>query len=136
MGKILVKRVYEPCATSDGFRVLVDRLWPRGLSKETVKLDLWLPDIGPSTALRKWFGHDPARWTEFQCLYRAELKEKTIPLASIINQTKTGSVTLLYSAKDELHNQAVALQSFLLERLCLQIGITNTSATISRSRNS
>ena len=136
MGKILVKRVYEPCATSDGFRVLVDRLWPRGLSKETVKLDLWLPDIGPSTALRKWFGHDPARWTEFQCHYQAELKEKTILVDSIVNQTKTGSVTLLYSAKDELHNQAVALQSFLLERLCLQIGITNTSATISRSRNS
>lgn len=136
MGKILVKRVYEPCATSDGFRVLVDRLWPRGLSKEAVKLDLWLPDIGPSTALRKWFGHDPARWTLFQCHYQAELKEKTILVDSIVNQTKTGSVTLLYSAKDELHNEAVALQSFLLERLCLQIGITNTSATISRSRNS
>lgn len=114
--KIQVKRVYEPVAKSDGFRVLVDRLWPRGLSKEDVHIDLWLREIGPSTALRKWFNHDPARWTEFQRRYHAELKEKTALLATIKKQAKTSPVTLLYSAKDKQHNQAVALQSFFLKR--------------------
>lgn len=112
--KILVKRVYEPWAKSDGFRVLVDRLWPRGISKEDAHIDLWLREIGPSTVLRGWFNHEPARWVEFQRRYHAELKENRPLLASIINQTKTGPVTLLYSAKDEQHNQAVALRSFLL----------------------
>lgn len=114
MGKILIKRVYEPAAKSDGFRVLVDRLWPRGIPKSDAKLDLWLPDLGPSTALRKWFNHDPARWTEFQHRYHAELKEKPALLATITEQAKTRPVSLLYSAKDEQHNQAVALRSFLL----------------------
>lgn len=117
MGKILVKRVYEPAAKSDGFRVLVDRLWPRGISKEAAKLDLWLPDLGPSTALRQWFNHDPARWAEFQRRYHTELKEKTALLAAIKQEAKTRPVTLLYSAKDEEHNQAVALQSYLLKRI-------------------
>jgi len=116
MGKILVKRVYEPVTKSDGFRVLVDRLWPRGISKEAAELDLWLPDLGPSTSLRKWFNHDPARWAEFNRRYHAELKKKSALLATITKQAKTSSVTLLYSAKDERHNQAVALQSFLLKR--------------------
>ena len=115
MGKILVKRVYEPAGKSDGFRVLVDRLWPRGLTKSDAKLDLWLPDLGPSTTLRKWFNHDPARWTEFCRRYHAELKEKAALLATITEQAKTRSVTLLYSAKDERHNQAVAIRSFLLK---------------------
>jgi uncharacterized protein YeaO (DUF488 family) len=114
--RIQVKRVYKPTAKSDGFRVLVDRLWPRGISKEAAKLDLWLPDLGPSTALRQWFNHDPIRWVEFQRRYHAELKDKTSLLATITKQAKTSSVTLLYSAKDERHNQAVALQSFLLKR--------------------
>ncbi|OQW37606.1 MAG: hypothetical protein A4E19_13085 [Nitrospira sp. SG-bin1] len=114
--KIFVKRGYEPAAKSDGFRVLVDRLWPRGLSKEDAHIDLWLREIGPSTTLRKWFNHDPARWAEFQRRYHAELKQKTALLATIIEQAKTGSVTLLYSAKDEEHNQAIALRSFLLNR--------------------
>lgn len=117
MGKILVKRVYEPAAESDGFRVLVDRLWPRGISKADAKLDLWLKDIGPSTVLRIWFNHDPARWKEFQCRYHAELKEKTTFLAIITEQAKTRPVTLLYSAKDEQHNQAVALLRFLMKQL-------------------
>jgi uncharacterized protein YeaO (DUF488 family) len=116
MGKILVKRVYEPAAKSDGFRLLVDRLWPRGLSKENAHIDLWLREIGPSTALRKWFNHDPARWAEFQRRYDAELKEKATLLATIKKHAKTKPVTLLYSAKDEQHNQAVALRSFLLKR--------------------
>ena len=114
--KILVKRIYEPAAKSDGFRVLVDRLWPRGISKENVKLDLWLPDLGPSTELRKWFNHDPAKWDEFRRRYHAELKAKTALLATITEQAKTRPITLLYSAKDEQHNQAVALQSFLLKK--------------------
>ncbi|MBL8038228.1 MAG: DUF488 family protein [Nitrospira sp.] len=113
--KVFIKRIYEPVAKSDGFRVLVDRLWPRGLSKSEVKLDLWLPDLGPSTALRQWFNHDPARWKEFNRRYFAELKDKTALLTAITEQAKTRSVTLLYSAKDEEHNQAVALRSYLLQ---------------------
>ncbi|MGQ0555819.1 MAG: DUF488 domain-containing protein [Nitrospiraceae bacterium] len=132
--RIQVKRVYEPTATSDGFRVLVDRLWPRGISKEAAKLDLWLPDLGPSTSLRKWFNHDPARWAEFQRRYHAELKKKSALLATITEQAKTRPVTLLYSAKDEQHNQAVTLRSFL-KRPSSQNPITRTPATISRPRN-
>lgn len=132
--RIQVKRVYEPTATSDGFRVLVDRLWPRGISKEAAKLDLWLPDLGPSTSLRKWFNHDPARWSEFQRRYHAELKKKKALLATITEQAKTRPVTLLYSAKDEQHNQAVALRSFL-QRPSSKNPITRTPATISRPRN-
>lgn len=111
--KILIKRIYEPAAKSDGFRVLVDRLWPRGLSKENAKLDLWLPDIGPSTELRQWFKHDQERWDEFQRRYYAELKGKTELVAELMGWAKNGMVTLLYSAKDEQHNQAVALRSYL-----------------------
>lgn len=113
MGKILVKRVYEPATKSDGFRVLVDRLWPRGLSKENAHIDLWLREIGPSTTLRKWFKHDPVRWAEFRRRYHAELKEKSALLATIKARAKTRPVTLLYSAKDEQHNQAIVLRSFL-----------------------
>jgi uncharacterized protein YeaO (DUF488 family) len=134
MGKILVKRVYEPATEADGFRVLVDRLWPRGISKEAAKLDLWLPDLGPSTALRQWFNHDPAQWTEFQRRYHTELKKKSALVATITKQAKTRPVTLLYSAKDEQHNQAVALRS-LLKRPRLQNPIPRTPATISRPRN-
>lgn len=119
MGKIQVKRIYKPAAKSDGFRVLVDRLWPRGLSKSDAKLDLWLPDLGPSTALRQWFNHDPARWTEFCRRYDVELKQKTAFIDTIKKQAKTRPVSLLYSAKDEHHNQAVALQSFLQEQSAL-----------------
>jgi uncharacterized protein YeaO (DUF488 family) len=115
-GKIHVKRVYEPATESDGFRVLVDRLWPRGISKEAAKLDLWLPDLGPSTTLRQWFNHDPARWAEFQRRYHAELQKNTALLATITEQAKISPVTLLYSAKDEQHNQAVALRILLLKR--------------------
>lgn len=116
MGTIQIKRVYEPAAKADGFRMLVDRLWPRGMSKEDAKIDLWLRDIGPSTVLRKWFNHDPAKWVEFQHRYHTELKKKATLLATIKNKAKTRPVTLLYSSKDERHNQAVVLQSFLLKR--------------------
>ena len=116
MGKILVKRVYAPAAESDGFRVLVDRLWPRGISKAEAKLDLWLREISPSTALRKWFNHDPVRWTEFQRRYHAELNDQKELVADLKGRAKEGTVTLLYSAKDEQHNQAVAIRSFMLKR--------------------
>lgn len=132
---IQVKRVYEPTAKSAGYRVLVDRLWPRGISKEAAKLDLWLLDLGPSTALRKWFGHDPARWEEFQRRYHAELKEKKTLLATITEQAKARPVTLLYSAKDAQHNQAVALQNFLLQQPASLNPVTRTSVTIHRPRN-
>lgn len=111
--KILIKRVYEPAVKSDGFRVLVDRLWPRGLSKTTAQIDLWLREIGPSTTLRKWFHHDPVRWMEFIRRYHTELKTKTVLLATIKKQAQIGPVTLLYSAKDERHNHAVVLLNFL-----------------------
>ena len=112
---ILVKRIYEPAAESDGFRVLVDRLWPRGIAKERAALDLWLPDLGPSTELRQWFNHDPTRWDEFRRRYQAELKEKKELVEELEGRAKEGMVTLLYSAKDEAHNQAVVLQQYLLK---------------------
>ena len=121
--KVMVKRIYEPAARSDGFRVLVDRLWPRGISKSDAKFDLWLPDFGPSTALRQWFKHDPAKYQEFQRRYHAELEQKTALLASIKGPAKTRTVTLLYSAKDEQHNQAVALRIFLVKRTTIRIPI-------------
>lgn len=123
---ILVKRIYEPAAKSDGFRVLVDRLWPRGIAKEAAKLDLWLPDLGPSTELRKWFNHDPAKWDEFRRRYHDELKGKKEPVADLKGRAKEGMVTLLYSAKDEAHNQAVALQQYLLKSSVVRLegGVT------------
>ena len=111
-----IKRIYEPAVKGDGYRILVDRLWPRGISKVAAHIDLWMRDIAPSTALRQWFNHDPSKWEEFRRRYQAELQEKTALLATITEQAKTGPVTLVYSAKDEQHNQAVALQSFLEER--------------------
>jgi uncharacterized protein YeaO (DUF488 family) len=110
---IRIKRVYEPQSPDDGKRILVDRLWPRGLSKEKAGVDLWLKDIAPSTELRKWFGHDPAKWTEFQKRYRAEEKENAEPLTALKREAKAGLVTLLFGAKDEEHNEAIILQSIL-----------------------
>ncbi len=112
----MVKRIYQAAAKSDGFRVLVDRLWPRGLSKEKAGVDLWLRDIAPSTPLRRWFGHDPARWAEFQSRYRRELTKKTDLLSMLVNRAKRGRVTLLYSASDERCNQAVVLKAMLSRR--------------------
>src|SRR5271163_1147582 len=103
-----VKRTYDPSEKSDGFRVLVDRLWPRGISKERAHLDLWLKEIAPSDALRKWFGHDPKRWTEFTARYRKELRAKKELLQEIKKlEVAHGTVTLLYSAHDQLHNEAI-----------------------------
>ena len=110
---IRIKRVYKEPDPSDGRRILVDRLWPRGLTKEKAKVDLWLKDIAPSTELRKWFSHDPAKWAEFQSRYHHELKSKGNQLATLKEEIVQGSVTLLYGAKDEQHNEAVVLQAIL-----------------------
>jgi len=109
-----LKRAYDAPDPTDGYRVLVDRLWPRGLSREKAHLDLWLKEIAPSDQLRKWFGHDAKRWIEFQKRYRAELREKSALIKQLKELEKQqGTVTLIYSAHDELHNQAVALATIL-----------------------
>ena len=110
---IRVKRIYEAPAPDDGARVLVDRVWPRGVSKEEADLALWLKDIAPSTALRKWFGHDPARWDEFQKRYREELDADRPAVDELRGLLKKGRVTLLYGARDTEHNQAVALAAYM-----------------------
>jgi uncharacterized protein YeaO (DUF488 family) len=109
---IKLKRVYEQPAASDGKRILVDRLWPRGLTKEKAAVDLWLKEVAPSNDLRKWFAHDPAKWPEFKTRYRAELKQNSEAVAELKAATK-GNTTLLYGAKDEEHNEAVVLQELL-----------------------
>jgi uncharacterized protein YeaO (DUF488 family) len=109
---ILLKRAYELPATSDGTRVLVDRLWPRGLAKVKAKIDLWLKEVAPSTELRQWFGHDPEKWPEFQKRYRAELKGNPA-LSELKALSLQGDITLVYAAKDQLHNEAVVLQHIL-----------------------
>jgi uncharacterized protein YeaO (DUF488 family) len=110
---IAVKRVYEPPAKSDGQRVLVDRLWPRGLSREKAELTLWLKEIAPSDELRQWFDHKAERWEEFQRRYAAELADKAGPLRELGNLLDNGRVTLLFGAHDEKHNNAVALAAWL-----------------------
>jgi uncharacterized protein YeaO (DUF488 family) len=109
-----LKRAYDPAEPGDGVRILVDRLWPRGVSKEKAALDDWIKDVAPSTALRKWFGHDPARWAEFQHRYRAELREQSVVLDRVRVLAKAHVVTLVYSAHDVQHNDAVVLRSVLL----------------------
>lgn len=112
--RIAIKRIYEEPVPADGARILVDRLWPRGVSKERAKLDLWLKGIAPSTELREWFGHDPKKWIGFQKKYKIELANNEEPVAElkkIIRQNKT--VTLLYAAKDEEHNEAVVINNLL-----------------------
>ena len=111
--KLTIKRVYEEPDKDDGTRILIDRLWPRGLSKEKAHVDLWLKEIAPSTELRKWFAHDPAKWTEFKTRYRAELKHNSEQLAVLKQAIIKGPVTLLYGAKDEQHNDAIVLQELL-----------------------
>ena len=114
---IKIKRIYEQASREDGFRVLVDRLWPRGMSKEKAKINLWLKEIAPSDDLRNWFSHDPVKWDEFMKKYEDELRPKKELVQKIRQAEKEhGTVTLLYSAKDEKHNQAVALTT-LLKRL-------------------
>ena len=108
-----LKRVYEQPSKKDGSRVLVERLWPRGVSKERAAVDLWLKDIAPSPELRTWFGHDPARWEQFQKRYWKELEEKKEAVRLLKKKGKQGTVTLVYAARDEEHNGALALKRFL-----------------------
>jgi uncharacterized protein YeaO (DUF488 family) len=107
---IQLKRAYLPPSDADGVRVLVDRLWPRGLRKSDAAIDRWLKDIAPSTELRRWFGHDPERWSEFRRRYRAELSHKADLLAELRRIARAGRLTLIYAARDELHNEAVVLR--------------------------
>ncbi len=110
---IKLKRVYEEPDETDGFRILIDRLWPRGLSKDKAKVDMWLKDIAPGDPLRKWFSHDPGKWAQFKVRYFEELNDKR-ELADVIKEKeKRGTVTLLFGAKDENHNNAVALKEYI-----------------------
>ena len=108
-----IKRVYEPALESDGYRVLIDRLWPRGVSREQAKLDEWLKELAPSHELRKWFGHDPARFDEFRRRYVEELRDQGRLLTALRRRARLGSLTLVYSARDTEHNDAVVLAEVL-----------------------
>jgi uncharacterized protein YeaO (DUF488 family) len=110
--EIKLKRVYEKPDEKDGFRILVDRLWPRGLTKEKAAVDLWLKNIAPTTELRKWFNHDPEKWKEFQNRYIKEVEENKEAVSILRGHLKTGVVTLLYASKDEVHNEALVLKNY------------------------
>jgi uncharacterized protein YeaO (DUF488 family) len=116
---IQTKRAYDPPNERDGRRILVDRLWPRGVSKERAALDGWLKEVAPSTELRRWFGHDPARWDEFVRRYKAELAapEQQAALATLAGYAAAGPLTLIYAAKDTTHNEAAVLADLLQQRL-------------------
>ncbi len=111
--KITIKRAYDPPSSADGVRILVDRLWPRGVSKESLEMDMWLKDVAPSAELRKWFGHDPERWPEFKRRYIAELKQNAAACEAIVAAARKHHVTLLFGAKDLEHNNAVVLRDFI-----------------------
>jgi uncharacterized protein YeaO (DUF488 family) len=113
---VRLKRAYEKPARDDGIRILIDRLWPRGVRKADAELDQWVKEIAPSTALRKWFGHDAARWPEFRRRYAEEIRQHPDELGQLRDLARKGPVTLVYSAHDELHNDAVVLRKLLLSR--------------------
>jgi uncharacterized protein YeaO (DUF488 family) len=113
---VKLKRAYDPAVSGDGKRILVDRLWPRGVSKARAHLDSWMKDIAPSTELRTWFDHVPARWEEFRRRYRDELKQHRALLSELRRLARGGAITLVYGAKDEAHNEAVVLRNVLLGR--------------------
>ena len=113
---ILLKRAYDRSARADGKRLLVERLWPRGIKKSDLPLDDWVKDIAPSTELRKWFSHDPAKWTEFRRRYRAELVTKPEIWKPLLEAVRTSTITLVYSSHDTEHNNAVVLKEFLDSR--------------------
>jgi uncharacterized protein YeaO (DUF488 family) len=113
---IRLKRAYEPPAAADGARVLIDRLWPRGVRKQNAAIDAWEKELAPSTELRKWFGHDPTRWNEFRRRFRTELRRHRTQLDRLRDLARLKPITLVYSARDELHNDAVVLRDVLLDR--------------------
>lgn len=118
MTRVTLKRVYEPASRTDGCRILVDRIWPRGLTKTKAAVDLWLKDVAPSTTLRKWFGHRPERWAEFRQRYLKELRADCDAAGALLDAASHHRhVTLLFSARDEKRNQAVVLQGFLTKQL-------------------
>jgi uncharacterized protein YeaO (DUF488 family) len=113
---IALKRAYDPVSRADGTRILVERLWPRGISKARLRVDDWLKDAGPSTELRKWFGHDPGKWDQFRRRYFRELRTRPEAWQPIVSASRRGKVTLVYSSHDAEHNNAVALQQYLRAR--------------------
>jgi uncharacterized protein YeaO (DUF488 family) len=113
---IILKRAYDPVSRTDGTRFLVERLWPRGISKATLRVDAWLKEVGPSTDLRKWFSHDPGKWDEFRRRYFRELASHPEAWQPIVSAARRGRVTLVYSSHDTQHNNAVALQEFLRKK--------------------
>ena len=113
---VQIRRAYDQPRRGDGYRVLVDRVWPRGVSKDDLKLDEWRKEIAPSTRLRKWFGHDPERWAGFQERYFAELELKQDAVRDLVKRARQGRITLVYGARDPEHNQAVALGAYLRAR--------------------
>lgn len=113
MSRISIKRIYDPFSERDGYRVLVDRVWPRGISRKDAVIDRWAKDIAPSTALRKWFGHDPAKWTGFRKRYRKELEGRVSDLRRLLEECSRRRMTLLFAAKDTERNQAVVLKEAL-----------------------
>ncbi|HEY9899103.1 MAG TPA: DUF488 family protein [Pantanalinema sp.] len=117
---IALKRAYDELGPQDGDRFLVDRLWPRGLSKERLKLTAWLKDLAPSTELRRWYAHRTERWDEFEARYRAELAANEAALAPLLAAARSGRITLVYGAKDREHNQAVVLKNVIEERLACE----------------
>lgn len=127
---INLKRAYEKPSKDDGERILVERLWPRGLTKMKAKIDLWLKDVAPSTELRRWFGHDPKKWDEFRTRYQNELKNKDELIKLLKRKAKNGTITLIYAARDEEHNGALVLQRFLQKRLT---GISKSKAAMAQS---
>jgi uncharacterized protein YeaO (DUF488 family) len=114
IGNVKLKRAYEAASSDDGRRILIDRLWPRGVKKTDAKIDEWMKDIAPSTSLRKWFGHDPARWAEFQRRYEAEVRQHPEYLERLRSLAREGPLTLVFSAHDEAHNDAVVLRDMIL----------------------
>ena len=114
---IRIKRAYDPAAAEDGARILVDRLWPRGVSRERLALSAWAKDAAPSAELRVWFGHRPERWEEFKARYRSELERDDAALQPLMDAARAGPVTLIYAAKDQEHNGALVLRAYLEERL-------------------
>lgn len=113
---VMLKRAYDPPAAGDGQRILVDRLWPRGVSKGEARLDDWIKNIAPSTELRTWFGHDPERWSEFRRRYRAELKQHGLLVNELLGRAGKEPITLVYAARDKVHNHAVVLRNVILGR--------------------
>ena len=114
---IKIKRTYDKPETEDGFRILVDRIWPRGLKKTDVQMDLWQKDIAPSSPLRKWFKHDESKWNEFKNRYYQELENKKDSIGLLLDKTRKGTITLLYSSKEDKYNNAIALKEYLEAKL-------------------